>query len=51
MRELGLVESIEDHVDVENWFRGALGLNPHEAYGYMALPIAADVIGEFIERA
>jgi hypothetical protein len=51
MRELGLVESIEDHVALENWFRGALGLNPHEVYGYMALPIAADVIGEFIERA
>jgi hypothetical protein len=50
MRDLKLVESIEDHVELENWFRGALGLNPHEAYGYMALPIAAEVIGDFIER-
>jgi hypothetical protein len=50
MRELGIVESIVDHVGLENWFRGAFGVNPHEAYGYMALPIVTDIIGDFIER-
>jgi pimeloyl-ACP methyl ester carboxylesterase len=50
MRELAMVDTIEDHVDLENWFHGALGLNAHEAYGYMALPIVAENVGDFLER-
>jgi hypothetical protein len=50
MCDLGLTESIEDHVDLENYFRGSLGLNAHEAYGYLALPTLAEVIGDWLER-
>ena len=50
MLELGLVGSIEDHVDLENCFRGAYGLNTHEAYGYLFQRTLAEIVGEFIER-
>jgi hypothetical protein len=50
MLDLGLTQSIEDHVDLENYFRGSLGLNAHEAYGYLAQPTAAEVIGDWLER-
>lgn len=50
MLDLGLTESIEDYVDLENYFRGSLGLNAHEAYGYLAQPVAAEVIGDWLER-
>ena len=50
MLELGLVGSIEDHVDLENCFRGANGVNAHEAYGYLFQPKLAETVGEFIER-
>ena len=51
MLDLGLVESIEDHVDLTNCFRGASGLNTHEAYGYLFQRTLAEIVGEFIERA
>jgi len=51
MCELGLTASIEDHVDLENCFRGANGVNAHEAYGYLYLPTLAEVVGDFLERA
>jgi hypothetical protein len=51
MRELGLVESIEDYVDLENCFHGANGVNAHEAYGYVFQPTLAGLVGDFIERA
>jgi tRNA A37 N6-isopentenylltransferase MiaA len=50
MLELGLVGSIEDHVDLENCFRGANGLNTHEAYGYLFQRTLGEIVGEFIER-
>jgi len=40
MLTLGLVESIDDVVDFDNYFRGELGLNAHEAYGYLSQPSA-----------
>ncbi len=51
MLELGLVGSIEDHVDLENYFRGANGVNAHEAYGYLFQRTLAEIVGDFIERA
>jgi hypothetical protein len=50
MLELGLVGSIEDHGELENCFRGAYGLNTHEAYGYLFQSTLAEIVGEFIER-
>ena len=51
MRELGLVGSIEDRVDLENCFHGANGVNAHDAYGYFFQPALAEIVGGFIERA
>jgi hypothetical protein len=50
MIELGLVESIEDYVNLENYFRGNIGLNAHEAYGYLAQRTLAEVVGGWLER-
>ena len=50
MLELGLVGSIEDYGDLENCFRGAYGLNTHEAYGYLFQRKLAEIVGDFIER-
>ncbi len=35
MLELGLLESLQDHVGINNHFRGAGGLNVHAEYGYL----------------
>lgn len=35
MLELGMLETLEDHVDVYNHFSGAAGLNVHSEYGYL----------------
>jgi len=51
MLELKLVDSIVDHVDLENCFRGSNGVNAHEAYGYMFQRSLAEIVGDFIERA
>jgi len=51
MRELRLVDSIEDYVDLENCFRGATGVNAHEAYGYFFQRKLAELVGDFIERS
>jgi hypothetical protein len=51
MRELGLVDSIEDYVDLENCFRSAGGVNAHEAYGYLFERTLAELVGDFIERS
>jgi hypothetical protein len=48
MLELGLVGSIEDYGDLENCFRGAYGLNTHEAYGYLFQRTLAEIVGDFI---
>jgi hypothetical protein len=50
MLDLALVDSIEDTIEFDNYFRGSLGLNAHEAYGYFAQPLLAEVIGEWLER-
>lgn len=49
MLTLGLVDSIDDFVDFDNYFRGSLGLNPHEVYGYLAQPLLAEVIADWLE--
>jgi hypothetical protein len=49
MLELKLLESFEDFVDFTNYFRGSLGLNPHEAYGYLAQPLLAEIVGGWLE--
>src|SRR4051812_15734282 len=49
MLDLGLVGSIEDHVDLENCFRGAYGLNAHDAYGYLFQRRLAEIVGDFLE--
>jgi len=51
MIDLKLVDSIEDVVEFDNFFRGGLGLNPHEAYGYLAQPLLAEIVGDFIESS
>lgn len=51
MIDLGLVDSIEDFVEFDNFFRGSLGLNAHEAYGYLAQPLIAEIIGDCLERS
>jgi hypothetical protein len=51
MLDLKLVDSIEDFVEFDNFFRGNLGLNAHEAYGYLAQPLLAELIGDWLERS
>jgi hypothetical protein len=51
MLDLELIDSIEDFVDFDNYFRGAFGLNAHEAYGYLAQPLLAEIVGDWLERA
>ena len=46
MVELGLVESITDHTDLINYFRGSDGLNVHKCYGYMANEKTGAVIAD-----
>ncbi len=46
MLNLGLLESFEDHVDLENYFRASFGLNAHEAYGYLAQATLAEIVGD-----
>jgi hypothetical protein len=50
MLDLKLSDSIEDFVEFDNFFRNSLGLNPHEAYGYLAQPLLAEIVGDWVER-
>ena len=50
MLDLGLTDSIEDYADLENYFRGSIGLNAHEAYGYLAQPTLAEILGDWLTR-
>ncbi len=50
MLTLGLIESIEDVVDFENYFRGDLGLNEHDAYGYLSQSSVGAVVGDWVEK-
>ena len=50
MLRLGLLESLVDHVDIYNHYRGDQGLNVHAAYGYLihrdaARAIASALVG------
>ncbi len=51
MTELQLVESIEDFVQFDNHFRNTLGLNAHDAYGYLAQPVLAELVGNWLESS
>jgi hypothetical protein len=51
MLDLKLCDAIEDFVGFDNYFRGELGLNAHEAYGYLVQPILAEVVGDWLERS
>ncbi len=46
MRELGLVESIEDRL-LQNYFRSDGVLNVHAEYGYLANDITAEIVSEW----
>jgi hypothetical protein len=48
MLELNLSDSIEDFVDFDNYFRSDLGLNAHDAYGYLDQPLLANLIGDWL---
>ncbi len=48
MLELKLIDSIEDFVDFTNYFRGNLGLNAHDAYGYFDQPLLSEIIGDWL---
>jgi hypothetical protein len=50
MVTLGLVASIDDVVGFDNYFRGDLGLNEHEAYGYLSQPSVGAVIGDWLSK-
>jgi hypothetical protein len=50
MLDLGLCDAIEDFVGFDNYFRGELGLNAHEVYGYLVQPTLAEVVGDWLER-
>jgi len=49
MLDLGLVESIDDYVDLENFFHADVGLNVHEAYGYLAQPRLGELVADWLE--
>jgi hypothetical protein len=51
MVDVGLVESFEDHVDLENFFHADVGLNAHEAYGYLAQPKLGELVGDWLSTA
>lgn len=50
MIDLGLLESLDDHTGLYNPFRGELGLNVHNAYGYLVNPAVAEVVGDWLEE-
>jgi hypothetical protein len=45
---LGLTESLVDHTDVYNHFRGDIGLNVHKSYGYLMSPQVAGAIADWL---
>ena len=50
MLDLKLIDSIDDVTDFDNYFRGSLGLNAHEAYGYFAQPRLGELVGDWLEQ-
>ncbi|HET8699968.1 MAG TPA: hypothetical protein VFO94_20965, partial [Gammaproteobacteria bacterium] len=51
MVDLGLLESLDDHIDLENYFYADYGLNVHEAYAYLAQPKVGEEVGRWLEAA
>jgi hypothetical protein len=45
---LGLTESLVDHTDIYNHFRGDIGLNVHKSYGYLLSPQVAGAIADWL---
>ena len=50
MLDLHLVETIEDTVGFDSYFRGALGLNEHDAHGYLSQPTVGETVGAWLEK-
>lgn len=51
MLEQNLVESITDHIELMNYFRGPEGLNVHRCYGYMVNEKTGAVISEWLNAS
>ena len=51
MLDYKLVESITDHTDLMNYFRGPDGLNVHKCYGYMINPRTARVVADWWQES
>jgi hypothetical protein len=49
MKKLGLLESFEDYL-IYNWFRMDGVLNVHAEYGYLANPITAGAVAEWVRE-
>jgi len=50
MLEQGFVESITDHIELMNYFRGPEGLNVHRCYGYAVNEKTGAVIAEWLNE-
>ena len=50
MLDLNLSTRSRIFVEFDNFFRGDLGLNAHEAYGYLAQPLLAEVVGDSLRN-
>jgi hypothetical protein len=50
MQDLGLLESFADH-EVHNWFRLNGELNVHAEYGYLANPVTASIVSDWLRRS
>lgn len=50
MLRFGLVESIDDVDDFHNYYRGELGVNEHDAYGYFSQPSVGAVVGDWLAK-
>ena len=51
MLALGLIDSLEDVNDFHNYYRGELGVNEHDAYGYLSQPSVGRVVGEWLSAS
>ncbi len=48
MLELGVLDSLEDTIDIHNHYRGDIGLNVHKSYGYLVNDAVAGAIGDWL---
>ena len=52
MRELNIIESIEDHCEgIYNFFHNDEGLNSHRSYGYLVNPAVGKIIADWWKNA